>query len=169
MNIAEYNSCVDQFSDFVYRFLLKSVRDIQTAQDLVQDSFEKLWIAHKDLDSSKAKSYLFSCAHNAMIDYLRRNQHTDDLDKSTNTPQSSFKQYNDIQEILEVALSNMKPEQRSVILLRDLQGYSYQEIADITGLNIAQVKVYIFRGRLFLKQFLEKSHIYSFDDLVESL
>lgn len=169
MNIAEYNSCVDQFSDFVYRFLLKSVRDIQTAQDLVQDSFEKLWIAHKDLDALKAKSYLFSCAHNAMIDYLRRNQHTDDLDKSTNTPQSSFKQYNDIQEILEVALSNMKPEQRSVILLRDLQGYSYQEIADITGLNIAQVKVYIFRGRLSLKQFLEKSHIYSFDDLVESL
>ena len=96
MNIAEYNSCVDQFSDFVYRFLLKSVRDIQTAQDLVQDSFEKLWIAHKDLDASKAKSYLFSCAHNAMIDFLRRNQHTDDLDKSTNTPQSSFKQYNDI-------------------------------------------------------------------------
>lgn len=117
----------------------------------------------------QAKPYIFSCAHNAMIDNLRRNQHTDDLDKSTNTPQSSFKQYNDIQEILEVAISKMKPEQRSVILLRDLQGYSYQEIADITGLNIAQVKVYIFMGRLFLKQFLEKSHIYSFDDLVESL
>ena len=165
MNIAEYNKCVDQYSDFVYRFLLKSVRNRQAAQDLVQDSFEKLWIAHKDLDAAKAKSYLFSCAHNAMIDFVRRQHCTDDLESTINTPQSSFTQYNDVQEILEVALSKMKPEQRSVILLRDLQGYAYQEIADITGLNIAQVKVYIFRGRVFLKQYLEKSHIYSFDDL----
>ena len=165
MNIAEYNKCVDQYSDFVYRFLLKSVRNRQAAQDLVQDSFEKLWIAHKDLDAAKAKSYLFSCAHNAMIDIVRRQHSTDDLESTKNTPQSSFTQYNDVQEILEVALSKMKPEQRSVILLRDLQGYAYQEIADITGLNIAQVKVYIFRGRVFLKQYLEKSHIYSFDDL----
>ncbi|MBO4372369.1 MAG: RNA polymerase sigma factor [Bacteroidales bacterium] len=165
MNIAEYNKCVDQYSDFVYRFLLKSVRNRQAAQDLVQDSFEKLWIAHKDLDAAKAKPYLFSCAHNAMIDFVRRQHCTDDLESTKNTPQSSFTQYNDVQEILEVALSKMKPEQRSVILLRDLQGYAYQEIADITGLNIAQVKVYIFRGRVFLKQYLEKSHIYSFDDL----
>lgn len=167
MNTAEYNICVDQYSDFVYRFLVKSVRNSQAAQDLVQDSFEKLWIAHKELDAVKAKSYLFSCAHNAMIDYVRRDRWTSDLEQSINIPQNAFSQYTDVQEILQQALQTMKPEQRSVILLRDLQGYQYQEIADITGLSLAQVKVYIFRGRVFLKQYLEKTGIRSHSDLEE--
>ena len=47
-----------------------------------------------------------------------------------------------------------KETNRSVILLRDYEGYSYNEIAEITGLNEAQVKVYIYRGRLFLKKYI---------------
>ena len=50
---------------------------------------------------------------------------------------------------------NVLPEiQRSLILLRDYEGYSYEEIGNITGLNESQVKVYIFRGRLALKNYL---------------
>ena len=167
MNITEYNNCVDKYSDFVYRYLLKSVRNSQAAQDIVQDSFEKLWIAHKNLEAAKAKSYLFSCAHNAMVDYVRQDHRTSDLEQSVNIPQNAFNQYTDVQDILQQALQTMKPEQRSVILLRDLQGYQYQEIAEVTGLSIAQVKVYIFRGRVFLKQYLEKTGIRSHSDLEE--
>lgn len=167
MNITDYNQCVDKYADFVYRFLLKLLRDEAIVKDLVQDSFEKLWRVHHDLDAEKAKPYLFRCAYNAMIDHTRRNRPTYDLEMSVNIPQHAFNQYTDIQEILQMALNTMKPEQRSVILLRDMQGYQYQEIADITGLSLAQVKVYIFRGRIFLKQYLEKHGIHSHADLEE--
>ncbi|MBO4244178.1 MAG: RNA polymerase sigma factor [Bacteroidales bacterium] len=167
MNIADYNKCVDQYADFVYRFLMKSLRNEAVVKDLVQDSFEKLWRAHEELDAQKAKPYLFRCAYNAMIDYIRQDRRTSDLEQSANIPQHSFNQYTGIQEILQQAMQLMKPEQRSVILLRDLQGYQYQEIADITGLSLAQVKVYIFRGRVFLKQYLEKAGIHSHSDLEE--
>lgn len=167
MTVAEYNGCVDQYADFVFRFLIKSVRDEAAVKDLVQDSFEKLWRIHGELDAQKAKPYLFRCAYNAMIDHIRRDKRTSDLQQSVNIPQNAFNQYTGVQEILQQALQTMKPEQRSVILLRDLQGYQYQEIAEITGLSLAQVKVYIFRGRVFLKQYLEKTGIRSHADLEE--
>jgi RNA polymerase sigma-70 factor (ECF subfamily) len=63
-------------------------------------------------------------------------------------------QYKGLNEILEQALKRLPEIQRSVILLRDYEGYSYQEIGEITGLNESQVKVYIYRGRLALKKFI---------------
>jgi len=65
-------------------------------------------------------------------------------------------QYSDLNEILHQAISQLPEVQRTVILLRDYEGYSYEEIAEITGLNESQVKVYIFRGRLFLKNYIGK-------------
>ncbi len=62
--------------------------------------------------------------------------------------------YTGLSEILEEAVSRLPADQRSVILLRDYEGYSYEDIASITGLSESQVKVYIFRGRMFLKNFL---------------
>ena len=58
------------------------------------------------------------------------------------------------QKILDKALNTLNEIQRSVILLRDYEGYSYEEIGEITGLNESQVKVYIYRARLALKQYI---------------
>ena len=63
-------------------------------------------------------------------------------------------QYSDLNEILQEALGRLPEKQRSVIMLRDYEGYSYQEISEITGLTESQVKVYIYRGRLFLKNYI---------------
>ena len=56
--------------------------------------------------------------------------------------------------MLDAALSTLPPIQRSVVLLRDLEGYTYEEIAELTGLNLPQVKVYISRGRTALKEYI---------------
>ncbi|MFZ1617190.1 MAG: RNA polymerase sigma factor, partial [Flavobacteriales bacterium] len=60
----------------------------------------------------------------------------------------------DLKEVLDAALATLPEMQRSVVLLRDLEGYSYEEIADLTQLNITQVKVYIYRGRTALKDYI---------------
>lgn len=63
-------------------------------------------------------------------------------------------QYSDLNEFLHKAIKKLPEDQRAVIMLRDYEGYSYSEISEITGLSESQVKVYIYRGRQFLKNFI---------------
>ena len=62
----------------------------------------------------------------------------------------------DLKQVLDAGLATLPDIQRSVVLLRDLEGYNYEEIAEITGLNLPQVKVYIYRGRAALKEYIGK-------------
>lgn len=65
----------------------------------------------------------------------------------------------DLKEILDAGLATLPEVQRSVVLLRDLEGYTYEEIAELTGLNLTQVKVYIYRGRNTLKEYIGKLEV----------
>ncbi len=154
MTISEYNSAVDTWSDNVYRFVLSNIRDVEVARDIVQDSFEKLWIKRDSVDNKKVKSYLFTTAHHTLIDYTRRQKFVGDFDDVNEAQVSHTRQFSDLNEILHKALDQLPEQQKSVILLRDYEGYSYEEISEMTELTLEQVKVYIFRGRKSLKQYL---------------
>lgn len=154
MNISEFNIAVDQFSDNVYRFILKNIHNKEKGHDIIQDSFEKLWINHANIEAEKAKSYLFTIAYHTMIDLVRREKKRADFDTVDVQKYSHNDQYSDLNEILHKAVNNLPEDQRAVIMLRDYEGYSYAEIGEITGLNESQVKVYIYRARLFLKQYI---------------
>ena len=154
MTIAEYNKSVDDFSDGLYRFILKNIKDEEKAKDIIQDTYEKLWTKISNVSYEKVKSYLFTAAYHTMIDNIRKEQRQENMEKINAEMYSHTKQYTGISEILEEAVNKLPDDQRSVILLRDYEGYSYDEIADITGLNESQVKVYIYRGRMFLKKYL---------------
>ena len=65
----------------------------------------------------------------------------------------------DLNEILNEAVSRLPEQQKTAVLLRDYEGYSYKEISDITGLSEAQVKINIYRGRLALKNYIGKIEI----------
>jgi len=155
MTAVEYNSCADLYSDGVYRFILKNIKDRDTAQDIVQESFVRLWERVKDISYEKAKAYLFTTAYHTMIDYIRKNQRLSSIDDSySEVYNESPGTYNDLKEVINEAVAKLPEIQRTVILLRDYEGYSYEEIGEITGLNESQVKVYIFRARTFLKQYI---------------
>jgi RNA polymerase sigma factor (sigma-70 family) len=154
MTTSEYNEIVEKYADRLFRYILKNVRDRERASDLVQDSFEKLWIRNRDIQFSKAKSYLFSIAHNTMIDSIRKEKRQIVTDIADMPIIADHSHYSDIKEILDEGLKQLTEIQRSVILLRDYEGYSYIEIGEITGLNESQVKVYIYRARLFLKNYI---------------
>ena len=67
---------------------------------------------------------------------------------------SHNRHYSDLGEVLERAVGNLPEDQKAVVMIRDYEGYSYKEIAEITGLSESQVKVYIYRARVFLKNFI---------------
>ena len=154
MTVKEYNKTVELYSDNVFRFVLKNIRDEEKAKDVVQDSFVKLWQKADEVDFNKSKSYLFSTAYRTMIDLIRRDKKQGNWDEVSEKSYSHQKQYTGLSEVLQEALSRLPENQRSVIMLRDYEGYDYNEIAEITQLTLSQVKVYIFRGRKVLKDYL---------------
>ena len=156
MTINEYNKAVNKFSDNVYRFILKNIKNEMRAQDIVQDSFEKLWINRKAVIFEKTKSYLFTTAYRTMIDSIRKEKRVSLTDNNAVFESIHEDNYSDIQEVLHKAVANLPEIQRSVILLRDYEGYSYKDISEITKLNEAQVKVYIYRARVYLKNYIGK-------------
>jgi RNA polymerase sigma factor (sigma-70 family) len=154
MNVDQYNKSVDLYSDNLYRFILKNIKDEDKAKDIVQDSFEKLWIKKESISNEKVKSYLFSTAYHTMIDLIRMDKKTIGLKDISVNEYSHNNQFSDLNEILHSAINRLSEIQKSVILLRDYEGYSYDEIGEITGLSESQVKVYIFRARAFLKSYI---------------
>ncbi len=154
MSIEEYNAAVDKYSDNVYRFILKNIKDEEKAKDIVQDAFEKLWVKAENVPYKKVKSYLFSTAYHTMIDALRKEKNQTGISEADLTSHIHTGQYSDLNEILHKAIEKLPGSQKSVILLRDYEGYSYDEIAEITGLSESQVKVYIYRGRMFLRNYI---------------
>ena len=154
MTINDYNRCVDECADGLFRFLLKNVKDEEVARDLVQESFMKLWERKKKVSAEKSKSYLFTTGYHTMIDHIRKNERNISYEHVAYKEESYEKGYSDLKEILNEAVDKLPPDQRSVVLLRDYEGYSYKEIAEITGLSESQVKVYIYRARLFLKKYI---------------
>lgn len=156
MTVEEFNRSVDQFSDGLYRFILNNIRDMEKARDIIQDTYEKLWIKREMVSIEKVKSYLFTAAYHTMIDLLRKEKWSVDFGCVNQNNSYHTDQYSDLDEILHEAIGRLSGDQRSVIMLRDYEGYSYQEIAEITGLSESQVKVYIYRGRQFLKKYIGK-------------
>lgn len=156
MTVADYNTAVDAHSDGIYRFALKHLRDADLAKDVVQESFARLWVKVEEVEAAKAKSYLFTTAHHIMVDEVRKGSRSTRMEDHHEDLQWSSQSQPDLQRVLEAGLAQLPQVQRSVVLLRDLEGYSYEEIAELTGLNLTQVKVYIYRGRTALKDYIGK-------------
>jgi RNA polymerase sigma-70 factor (ECF subfamily) len=154
MTEREYNECVSTYADNVYRFILKNLRHEEDARDVVQTSFEKMWRNRNEIDNAKSKSYLFTVAYHQMIDHIRKNKRIHLREEFHESSRVQDKPGHNMKKILEEALSRLNETQRSLVLLKDYEGYSYEEIGKITGLNESQVKVYLHRARLQLKNYL---------------
>jgi len=156
MTVKEYNRSVEDYSDSVYRFIRGNLKDEDRSNDIVQDSYEKLWRNVTDIEYAVVKSWLFTTAYHTMIDIIRKENRIIALEGPDEYDLISESQYSDLNEILHLALERLPEIQKSLILLRDYEGYSYKEIGKITGLNEAQVKISIYRGRVALKNFIGK-------------
>jgi RNA polymerase sigma-70 factor (ECF subfamily) len=127
---------------------------VEQARDVVQEAFTRMWEKHKNISNDKAKSYLFTTAYHTMIDAIRKQKKQTRLEEYHTAGLTVESASMDLKEVLNEAVEKLPEIQKSVVLLRDYEGYSYEEIGRITGLNESQVKVYIYRARLFLKNYI---------------
>jgi len=157
MTITEYNYCVKEFADHLYRFARKSIGDEDEAKDAVQQAFLVLWEKREDVVYLKAKSFLFTVAYRRSMDFHRNHKQLIDPELLRNTLQIEDKKTIGLKEILHQALLQISSQGRTLVLLKDYEGYNYEEIAELTQLNITQVKVYLHRARKELKNYLVSS------------
>jgi RNA polymerase sigma-70 factor (ECF subfamily) len=158
MTEREYNACVDAHADGVYRFILKSLRHAEDSRDIVQSAFEKMWKNRNAVINETAKSYLFTVAYHQMIDHIRKNKKIQLKDEFAEDAGIEAPIYPGAKRDLDLALQQLTPLQKSLVLLKDYEGYTYEEIGKITELNASQVKVYLHRARLILRAFVGNPH-----------
>src|SRR5678815_4479688 len=156
MTEKDYNECVSLYADNVYRFIVKNLRHEEDARDVLQTAFEKLWRNKEEVDPAKSKSYLFTVAYNHMIDHIRKVKRVYLKEEFKEEAKVYDKYIDNARAVLNQALARLSETQRSLVMLKDYEGYSYEEIGKITGLNESQVKVYLHRARVQLKEFLVK-------------
>ena len=147
---------VKAHSNKLYGYAMRFLRNTEDAEDILQDVFERLWLNRKKVEVEKAKSWMFTTAHNAMLNLINKKSRVQ-LPGEENLPESSKKDVNKFEsnQVVDRAVNILPPIQKSIILLRDLEGYSYEEIGDMLSLSSSQVKVYLFRARNKIKKQLK--------------
>lgn len=171
---AAYRELVRRYERPIFSLIYRMVRNREQAEDLSQETFVKALNAIESYRPEyKFSSWIFKIANNVSIDHLRRRElDTLSLDGSPHalTPeaiQASALQLGDRQETaleeleakelggeIEVAIAALRPEYRSCILLRHVEGRPYEEIATMLDLPLGTVKTYIHRARSELRQAL---------------
>ena len=151
----DYNQCVNLYADNVFRFIVKNLRHEEDARDVVQTAFEKLWRNREAVENEKCKSYLFTVAYNQMIDHIRKNKRINLKENLTEDTKIGYhNNSNNTKQLLMVALNRLSETQKSLVMLKDYEGYNYDEISKIMNLTESQVKVYLHRARLSLRNYL---------------
>ncbi len=155
MKASEYNQCVHQYADRLYRFALRMLSDPLDAEDVVQLVFERLWKRHDQVKVEAVKSYLFTSVHRACIDQFRKRQ-TQRKAMEYMERNEPLIPHDDLEnrQLIEEGLKRLSHEYKSLVMLRDYEGYSYQEIAELTDQSLSQVKIKLFRARKKLQFFL---------------
>lgn len=149
----EYNVVIDELSAQLYRYAFHFLRNQEDAKDIIQDVFEKMWLNRKTIDLETVKPWLYRCTHNAMVNFIVKKSRTSymsnqELPNATTPFDSSFESM----QIVDRMVSILPPTQKSIILLRDIEGYTYKDIGLILDLSASQVKVYLFRARMKIKK-----------------
>ena len=154
MSPKEYNHCVRHLADDLYRFALRYANLSAAAEDAVQDVFADLWEHRSEVNADRVRGWLVRALYRRMVDLHRHDdvmrQAVLPVDKEVR-PHEQF----EMKDALSHALAQLPERQRMLVLLRDLKGYNYAEMAAMTGLSEQQVGVYLFRARKQLKKELE--------------
>lgn len=153
--MTDFEALYAHYSRDIYRFALYLCANHAEAEDITSETFVRAWNATGEIRAVTAKSYLFAIARNCYLERLRRGARQTQLDETM--PDSTANPYADAERRIELnrvlgALQQLPEVDRTVLLLRVQEEWSYQEIADAVQISLSAVKVKIHRARLKLAQ-----------------
>lgn len=155
MTEKEYNDSVDRYSDGVFAYLVKNMQDEDSAKDVLQDTFLSLWKNRAKVETEKVKSFLFTVAHNFMINTFNYNKiRQRHIETEKTTEDRDFENKDMITQLTNI----LSPIMKECLILRDIEGFAYKEIAQMLKITEENVKVNIFRARVKMKQYVTQQN-----------
>ncbi len=145
--------------DKLYRYAFRILGNQMAAEDVVQEVFIKVWKRKEEVKTIENKeAWCMTVTRNLAFDKLRKKKyHTEPVEthfgiKDENLNPQEKVQSDDLMTLIKRAINRLPKDQQQVVHLRDVEGYKYKEIADITGFTIEKVKVYLHRARITLRK-----------------
>jgi RNA polymerase sigma factor (sigma-70 family) len=176
-NVAAFNQLVVAYQEMVYNVALRIMGDPEAAADATQDAFISAFRSVRSFRGGSFKVWLLRIVTNACYDELRtrKRRPTEPLDEITTSssqeesaaaaiisPLESPEDYalrQDMRAQIQQGLLSLPEDQRAVIVLSDVQGFSYEEIAAITNSSLGTVKSRLSRGRARLRDYLQEREL----------
>ncbi|WP_282023218.1 RNA polymerase sigma factor [Priestia flexa] len=157
-----FEEIYEQHMHDLFRYLLSLTRRKEAAEDLMQETFYRVLLHLETYSGEEVKPWLFKIAYHAFIDWYRKEKKrpTVELEEWHFSPQPSAEEKVFVQDEINTWLSDVSslPEpKRNIVLLRDYHGFTYEEIAGMTGFTLAKVKMALYRGRQQLKKRKEEN------------
>lgn len=171
-DMAAFNEIVERHQRAVYSTCLRMLRDQQLAEDATQDAFVRAWNAIDSFRGGIVRPWLLRIATNRTYDMLRsrarRPAGSLDAQPYESEPEwttqvspgehpEQFTSRGELSDLLQDALGSLGEDQRLAIVLSDVQGYGYDEIAQVMDIAVGTVKSRISRGRARLREYLQQS------------
>ncbi|MDX2418362.1 MAG: RNA polymerase sigma factor [Xanthomonadales bacterium] len=152
----KYRLWVKEYQDQAWTVARYILKDAQEAEDATQEAFVKLWDNRDSIDPKRVKAWLMKVTRNGCLDRLRRRRHNVEFDESYMAGDVSGPMQDlatsETREWLKQAIGGLKEPYRSLVVLRDVNQHSYEEVAGMLELNLAQVKTYLHRARKQLRE-----------------
>jgi RNA polymerase sigma-70 factor (ECF subfamily) len=167
MGLEDFNNRLHPLKSKLYRFALKFVRDRHEAEDVVQEVMAKAWLHRNRLgELVNFEAWCMKVARNQSLDRLKSVHYktsigtlNPDTESHNKTPYQHAELADRMRTVRNL-IDSLPEKQREVIHLRDVEGFSYQEVADIVGMDVNLVKVTLFRARTTIKTKLLNAEAY---------
>ena len=153
MDEHEYTDIAKRCREGLYRFAVRYTGDGDSAWDAVQDALVALWNHREKVEPSKAKGFMIRVMYRNLVD-----KHRHEVRFRQRMPELAGEQwYNqhdnfELHDAMQQALAQLPEQHRAILLMKDIEGYKYQEIAQMTGLDESQVTGILYRARVNLKK-----------------
>ena len=156
---ARFRNWVDQHQDQVWTLARYLLKDPAEAEDVAQETFEKLWHHQDNVDPERVRAWLMRVTRNACLDRIRRRRPETPVDEERDVVSdapvrdpSGDAERAELGRWLRQAIVGLREPYRSLVVLRDIHQHSYEEVAGALELSLAQVKVYLHRARKQLRE-----------------
>ena len=151
-----FRQWVSEYQDQAWSLARYLLKDAAEAEDVCQEAFVKLWNHQDSIDHEKVRAWLMKVTRNGCLDRIRRRKPSEELgewheDMAGSGPQQGA-EHQELGHWLQRAIDRLGEPYRSLVVLRDVQQNSYEEVAEALELSLAQVKVYLHRARKQLRE-----------------
>lgn len=167
MTKQEFQHSILPLKDKLFRFALRLMNNIPEAEDVVQEVFIKLWQQREKLvEVSNMEAWSVRITRNVSIDKMRARKQTEDVSTAvifkpdTNAKPDELLEQSDTMNHIQIMMHQLPEKQRLVMHLRDIEEYSYQEIAESLSIPLNQVKVNLFRARKYIREQIQQSGVF---------